>query len=62
MVHMHLTVDVRNIHDLRLMYGTYASNGRRMEHSHFMVDIQSTSALWKMVRAPKPTKHRQETT
>ena len=54
--------DVQNIHDLWLMYGMYVSNGRRTEHSRFTVDVQGTSALWKMVRTPKLTKHRQETT
>ena len=52
-------VDVQNVHNLRLMYGTYASNGRCTEHSHFTVDIQGTPALQKMVRTPKLTKHRQ---
>ena len=51
--------DLQNIHDLRLTYGTYASNGRHMEHSHFMVDVQGTPAPQKMVRTPKLTKHRQ---
>ena len=36
--------DVWNIHDLRLMYSTYASNGRHTEHSHFMVDVQDMPA------------------
>ena len=45
--------DVLNIHDLWLTYGLYATNGRRMERPHFMVDIQDTSALWKMVRTPR---------
>ena len=52
--------DVQNVHNLWLMYGTYASNGRCTEHSHFTVDVQGTSALWKMVRTPKPTKHSQK--
>ena len=51
--------DVQNVHDLWLMYGTYASNGRCMEHSHFMVDVQGMPAQRKMVRTPKLTKHRQ---
>ena len=34
--------DIWNVHDLWLMYGTYASNGRHMEHSHFTVDVQGT--------------------
>ena len=54
--------DVLYIHNLWLMYSTYASNGRHMECSHFMVDVQDTSALCKTVRTPKLTKHRQETT
>ena len=45
--------DIWNIHDFRLMYGTYVTNGRHMERSHFMVDIQNMSALWKTVRAPR---------
>ena len=45
--------DVWNIHDLRLTYGTYVTNSRCTEHPHFTVDVQDTSALWKMVRAPR---------
>ena len=45
--------DVRNIHDLQLTYGSYMTNGRRMGHPHFMVDVQYTSALWKMARTPR---------
>ena len=52
--------DAQNVHDLQLTYGTYMSNGRHMEHSHFMVDIQDMSAPQKTVRTPKPTKHRQQ--
>ena len=45
--------DVQNIHNLQLMYSTYATNSRRMEHPHFMVDVQDMSALQKMVRTPR---------
>ena len=45
--------DIRNIHDLQLTYGSYATNGRRTEHPCFTVDIQDMSALWKMVRTPR---------
>ena len=45
--------DVRNIHDLRLTYGSYAINGKCTERPCFPVDIQDTSALRKMVRAPR---------
>ena len=45
--------DVQSIHNLRLMYGLYATNGRRTERPHFMVDVQDMSALWKMVRTPR---------
>ena len=45
--------DVRNIQDLRLTYGSYATNSTCMECPHFTVDIQDTSALWKMVRTPR---------
>ena len=45
--------DVWNIHDLWLMYRTYATNGRYMEHPRFTVDIQDTSALQKTVRTPR---------
>ena len=45
--------DVRNIHDLQLTYGSYATISRRMEHPHFMVDVQNTSSLQKMVRTPR---------
>ena len=48
--------DVQNIHDLQLTYGTYAANGRHTECPHFMVDIQDTSALQKMVRTPRTDK------
>ena len=51
--------DVQNIHDLQLTYGTYVSNSRHTEHSCFMVDVQGTPALRKMVRTPELTKHRQ---
>ena len=52
--------NVWNVHDLQLIYGTYMSNGRHTECSHFTVDVQGMSALQKMVRTPKMTKHRQE--
>ena len=45
--------DVRNIHDLWLMYGSYATNGRCTECPRFTVDVQDTSALQKMVRTPR---------
>ena len=45
--------DVQNIHDLWLMYRTYATNGRHMERARFTVDIQDTSALRKTVRTPR---------
>ena len=50
--------DIWNIHDLQLMYGLYATNGRRTEHSRFMVDVQDTSALQKMVRTPRTVQAR----
>ena len=52
--------DVWNVHDLWLTYGTYASNGRHMEHSCFTVDIQDMSAPWNTVRTPNLTNHRQQ--
>ena len=48
--------DVWNIHDLWLTYGTYVTNSGRMEHPHFTVDVQDTSALQKMVRTPRTDK------
>ena len=48
--------DIRNIHDLQLTYGMYMTNSRHMEHPHFMVDVQDTSALWKTVRTPTTDK------
>ena len=51
--HPHFMGDVRNIHDLQLMYSMYVTNGRRMEHPHFTVDVQDMSALWKKVRTPR---------
>ena len=48
--------DVQNIHDLWLMYGTYVTNGRCTEHPCFTVDVQDTSALWKMVRTLRTDK------
>ena len=47
---------VRNIHDLRLMYSMYTTNGRHMEHPCFTVDIQDMSALRKTVRTPRTDK------
>ena len=44
--------DVQNIHNL-VDDGSYATNGRHTEHPHFTVDVQDTSALWKMVRTPR---------
>ena len=58
--HPHFMGDIWNVHDLWLTYGTYASNDRQMEHSHFMVDVQGMPALQKTVRTPKLTKHRQK--
>ena len=60
--HPHFTGDIQNIHDLQLTYGTYASNSRCMEHSHFMVDVQGTPAPQKMVRTPKANKAQTTTT
>ena len=54
--------DIQSIHNLWLTYGMYMSNGRHTEHSHFMVVIQSMSALWKMVRTPKTDKAQTTTT
>ena len=54
--------DVWNLQDLWLMYGTYMSNGRRTECSHFTVDVQGMSALQKMVRTPKTDKAQTKTT
>ena len=48
--------DIQNIYDLRLMYGMYATNGRHMEHPHFMVDIQDISAQRKTVRTQRTDK------
>ena len=45
--------DVRNIQDLRLTYGMYVTNSRHTERPSFTIDIQDTSALWKMVRTPR---------
>ena len=45
--------DVWNIHDLRLLYGSYVTNGRCTEHPRFMVDVQDTSSLQKMIRATR---------
>ena len=39
-VHPCFMGDVWDIHDLQLMYGMYVTNGRCMEHSRFMSDIQ----------------------
>ena len=44
--------DIWKIQDLRLTYSLYGTNGRRMEHPHFTVDVQDTSALWTTVRTP----------
>ena len=45
--------DVWNIHDLRLAYGMYVTNGRHTECARFTVDVQDMSALQKTVRTPK---------
>ena len=45
--------DIQNIHNLWLTYGSYVTNGRCTERSHFTVDVQDMSALWKMVRTPR---------
>ena len=58
--HPHFTGDVWNVHDLWLMYGTYVSNSRCMEHSGFSVDVQDMNSPWKTVRTSKLTKHRQQ--
>ena len=59
--HSHFMGDIQNVHDLQLMHGTYVSNGRCTECSHFIVDVQDMPALWKTVRTPKKlTKHRQQ--
>ena len=49
----HFMGDVWIIHNLQLIYSTYMSNSRHMEHQHFMADVQDMSALWKMVRTPR---------
>ena len=54
--------DVQNINVLQLTYGMYASNGRCKERSCLTVDVEDMSALRKMVRTPKLTKHSPETT
>ena len=54
--------DVRNVHNLWLMYGTYASNSRCMEHSCFMVGVQGMPAPQKIVRTPKTDKAQITTT
>ena len=60
--HPRFTGDVWIIHDLRLMYGTYTSNGRHMEHLCFTVDVQGMPAPQKMVRTPKTDKAQTTTT
>ena len=56
------TGDIRIVHELRLMYGTYMSNGRHTEHSHFTVDVQGMLSPWKMVRTPKTNEAQTTTT
>ena len=36
-----------------MTYGSYVTNGRHTERPRFMVDVQDTSALQKMVRTPR---------
>ena len=60
MEHPHFMGDDQIIQDLWLTYGTFTSYGRHAEHSRFTVDVQGTPSPWKMVRTPKPTKHRQQ--
>ena len=45
--------DVWNMHDLRLMYGSYVTNGRHTECPCFTVDVQDKSALQKTVRTTR---------
>ena len=45
--------DVRNIQDLWLTYGMYATNSRHTECPSFTVDVEDRSALWKIVRTPR---------
>ena len=58
----HFMGDVQNVHDLRLMYGTYTSNGRRTECSCFTVDVQDMPVPQKAVRTLELTKHSQQLT
>ena len=60
--HPHFMGEVQTVHNLQLMYGTYTSNGRCMEHSCFMADVQGMSALQKMVRTPKTNTAQTKTT
>ena len=54
--------DIRNVHDLQLTYGMYASSSRRTEQLCFMVDVQGTPALRKTVRTPKTDTAQTKTT
>ena len=45
--------DVWNIHDLRLIYGSYVTYSRCTECAPFTVDVQDMSALRMMVRTTR---------
>ena len=51
--------DVRNIHDIRLMYGSYATNGRCMERPGFKQLMYWTRQHYgRWSEHQEPTKHR----
>ena len=54
--------DIWNIHDLRLTYSTYATNGRYMECPHSQLMYRTCQHYRRLSEHQEPTKHRPETT
>ena len=56
----HFMVDIWDVHDLWLTYGTYMSNSRHTECSHFMVERTGHVRTMEDGQNTKFDKHRQE--
>ena len=54
--------DIWNIHDLWLMYSTYATNGTHMECSHSRLMHRTCQHYRRLSEHQEPTKHRPEAT
>ena len=61
--HPHFTGDVRNIHDLQLTYGLYATNGRHTERPRFTrLTYRTRQHNGRWSEHQEQTKHRPKTT